>query len=58
MEQWIFKVIYYPIFFFIIVASLAVIGLIFKDTGWNVPYRWIVIIGVIAYIADNFVNKG
>lgn len=56
MKRWIFKLIYYPIWLINIVATGAVLILIIKDAGWNVPFRWMCIIGGTAYIADIFAN--
>jgi len=34
----------------------AVIFEIFKEVGWEVPYRWLCIVGFIAYIADKIIK--
>ncbi len=57
MEAWIFKIVWMPIFIIVIMCASAVIGVMVKDTGWDVPFRWLCIIGLIAFIADKAVNK-
>lgn len=57
MSAWIFKIIYMPIMVVLSMASVAVLLVIFKDVGWDVPFRWLVIICGIAYVADYFVNR-
>lgn len=52
MEQWIFKLIYYPVFFIIAMCAVAVTIVLFKDVGWYAPFRWLCLIGLLAYIAD------
>jgi hypothetical protein len=56
MTYWIFKIIYYPIFIMVISVALYIVASLMFECTWIVPYRWFVIIGIIAYIADLFVN--
>lgn len=57
ISYWIFKVIYMPIFFILMVAASVVLVEIFKGTGWDVPFRWLCLIGMFAAFADWWVNK-
>lgn len=57
MKYWIFKVIYYPVGFIIAMCCMAILGLIIKDVGWEQPFRWLLIIGTIAYFADININR-
>ena len=53
--NWIFKAIYYPIFVIVIMVCTAILGMILKDVGWEAPFRWLCIIGMVAYVADLYV---
>jgi uncharacterized membrane protein len=57
MKEWIFKIIYYPIGIIMAMIAFAIIGMMFKDVGWEQPFRWLVFIGILAYFADKAVNK-
>lgn len=56
MSYWIFKLIWIPLFTFITIVLLAIASWIARDVGWEQPFRWMVLIGTIAYIADRMVN--
>ena len=56
MSYWIFKIIWVPILASIWLAGFAVVIVMLKDCGWDVPIRWISIIGIIALIADGMMN--
>lgn len=55
--QWIFKIIYMPIFIIITMMTGVLVVYLLKEVGWEAPYRWLVLIAMLAYIADHFVNK-
>ena len=57
MGQWIFKAIYIPITAMIFIACMIVLVEIVKGAGWNAPFRWLLIINVIAATADIFMRK-
>lgn len=57
MSAWIFKLIWIPILGTISLIAMGVVALIFKEVGWDVPFRWLFLIGGLALIADSVVNK-
>lgn len=57
MKEYIFKIIYYPIFVIVLMCLTAVLSVMLKDVGWEQPYRWLCIIGAVAFAADYFVNR-
>ena len=57
MKEWIFKLIWMPGTFVLMMCAGAVLTYIFKDTGWDVPFRWLCIIVGIALLADYVVNR-
>jgi hypothetical protein len=57
MGEWIFKLIWVPIAVMITMCASVVLTVMFKDIGWDVPFRWLCIIGLVAYVADRMVNK-
>lgn len=57
MAYWIFKIIWIPILTTIWMSGFAVVLLMLKETGWDVPFRWLSIIGIVALFADSMVNK-
>jgi hypothetical protein len=57
MSQWIFKAIYYPIGFMLLLAGNVLLIYMLSEAGWDTPIRWLAIIATIAFIADYFVNK-
>ena len=57
MTTWIFKLIWIPALSIIWACGFAVVLLILKDVGWTVPFRWLTIIGVLAFVADRLVNE-
>jgi len=44
MKEWIFKAVWMTAFIIVL-------------TGWDQPYRWICLLGVLAFIADKAVNS-
>ena len=56
MKYWIFKAIYMPVLFIICTAMMAILILVFKEIGWEQPFRWLCIIAVIAAWADIYIN--
>ena len=57
MSSWIFKAIYYPITFLIVLAMSGFLVKLISEVGWDVPIRWLLIINMLAIIAEYFVNK-
>ena len=57
MKEWIFKMIYYPIFGIGLMCCLPILIMLLKEVGWHQPFRWLCIIGAMACAADYFVNK-
>lgn len=41
----------------VLMCSFVVMYEMFKGTDWYVPFRWMILICVIAYAADYFVNR-
>lgn len=58
METWIFKIIWVPIACILGMCASAILTVMMKDIGWDVPFRWLVIIGAIALFADQYLNRG
>lgn len=56
MSYWIFKIIWMPLAFMVGMVSVGIIVWIAKDVGWQQPFRWMIIIGAVAYAADKAVN--
>lgn len=57
MSEWILKIIWMPIAFMLNMCSVLVVTYMLSKVNWEAPFRWLVIIGLIAYIADWYVNK-
>lgn len=57
MTQWIFKIIYLPITLALLGVAIIVLIHMLSEVGWDVPLRWLVVIGAMAAAADYFVNK-
>lgn len=57
MSAWIFKIIWVPIALSLAVCSVGIFVFILKEAGWDVPFRWLTVIGLIAIIADRAVNS-
>jgi len=61
MIEWffenVFKIIYLPIFYMIVLANMVLIAYMVSDLGLRQPYTWLIIIGFIAYIAEKTVAK-
>lgn len=57
MRYWIFKVIYIPILFIIFTCLFAIFYMVFKDTGWEQPFRWLCIVAFIAAWADIYIKR-
>ena len=53
---WIFKIIWIPAFALVALCALGVAVVIFEGAGWGAPFRWLIIIAALAYLADSAVN--
>ena len=51
-----FKAIWIPLGVSVAIVLMGILTVIVRDCGWEVPFRWMVIIGVLAYFADKAVN--
>lgn len=58
IKYYILKIIWMPLALIICMMAAAVVGFMFKEAGWDVPYRWLCLICAIAWIGDYFVNGG
>jgi len=56
MSAWIFKVFWMPCAVIIGICCFGVLGYLAKEVGWEQPFRWLCLIGALAYIADKVVN--
>ena len=56
MSFWIFKIIWMPILAILFLCASAVLIFIFKEVGWEQPYRWLVIVFAVSYAADVAIN--
>lgn len=56
MSYWIFKAIWMPIAGIIGVCCIGILIAILNEVGWDVPFRWLLIIGGLAMLADSVVN--
>lgn len=57
MKKWIFKLIYFPLGFILCAANVGILTLLVREVGFEQPYRWLLIIMLIAIGADWYVNK-
>ncbi len=57
MKKWVFKVIYYPVFAVLIFLAATMLAVIFKDAGWEYPFRWFCLAGFIAWVLDEYFNR-
>ncbi len=55
--EWIFKIIWMPLFVINTLLMVALTLFMFKQVGWDAPYRWVCLIALLAFMADYFVNK-
>ena len=56
MSEWMFKIIWVPLAALVGIALFGILAVVLNGAGWNVPFRWMCIIGVLAYFADKAVN--
>ena len=57
MKVWIFKIIWIPILGMLSLCSMVLLTYMLKEVSWDAPMRWLGIIGLIAYLADWWVNR-
>ena len=53
---WLLKAVWVPCFLAVIFCSVGVAIFIFKEAGWEVPFRWLCIAGLAAYFTDKWIS--